>query len=116
MSDYDQRQYRRMLHTLGCIESGDFASELVADLTALLGALESPDTSWAREFQSGLAGLEEDVSVAIFRQHDEGDSASNNEVSFDEETAGSLRATAVQLKLLVLAKIEGSVDDMPGID
>jgi hypothetical protein len=116
MSDYDQRQYRRMLYTLGCIESGDFAAELVADLTALLGALETPDPSWARDFQSGLAGLDEDISVAIFRQHDEGDSASSNEVSFDEETAGSLRATAVQLKLLVLAKIEGSVDDMPGID
>ena len=115
MSDYDQRQYRRMLYTLGCIESGDFASELVTDLTALLGALETPDPSWARDFQGGLGGLDEDISVAIDRWEQEGELPSK-EISFDEETVKRMRETVAELKLLVLAKIEGPVDDMPGID
>lgn len=105
-----------MLYTLSCIEDGDFGTEFVADLTVLLHALETPDPSWARDFHNGLAGLDEDLAVANFELEDEGDAAPSKEPSFDEETSKRVRATAARLKLLVLTKIEGPLDDPESTD
>ncbi len=116
MSDYDQRQYRRMIYKLECIEGGDFASELLADLTALLGALEKPEPSWERAFLGGVGSLDEDISGALVDLEDEDAAASRARPSFDEATVERMKATAAKLKQLVLTKIEGPLGDLENIE
>ena len=108
MSEYDQRQYQRMLYKLACIEEGAFFQALVTDLACLLGALEMRDPPWEGAFQNGLAGLEDDIFFASHKLEEDGD-VSYKEPSFDDERAERLRATAVELKQLVLQKIETPV-------
>jgi hypothetical protein len=110
MSEYDQRQYRRMLERLEWIEEGEFSSSLATDLSVLLGALEAREAEWERNFQNGLGGLDEDISVAVFRWEEEGEPASKD-ISFDEETVKRMRETVAKLKQLVLRKIEPPADD-----
>jgi hypothetical protein len=109
MSEYDQQQYRRMLYKLACIEDGDFSQALVADLASLLGVLETRDPAWESAFQDGLAGLDGDIFFATHKMEEDGD-VSYKDPSYDEATAYRLRATAAELKQLVLQKIKMAPD------
>ena len=117
MSEYDQRQYRRMLDALAAFEKGSLPPGiLLAELTGFLGVLEKPEPSWERNFQNGLGGLDEDLSVAIVRLESEGDPAAYRDFSYDEDTTSRIRATAARLKQLVLERIENAEDDSKNTD
>lgn len=115
MSDYDQRQYRRMLERLDWLEEGNFLSSLTTDLTVLLYALEAKDPAWARAFENGVGELDDDISVAVVQWEEEGELA-NKEISFGEEALKRMRETVVELKRLVLQKIETPADDAECIE
>lgn len=114
MSDYDQRQYSRMLERLDWLEGGDFLSSLTTDLSVLLGTLETKDPTWERDFQRALGGLDEDISIAIVRWEEDGEPA-NKGVSFSEEAVKRMREAVAEMKRLVLLKVEAPADDAESI-
>ena len=117
MSEYDQRQYRRMLDALVAFEQGGLPpGMLLGELAGFLGVLEKPEASWERKFQNALAGLDEDLSVELVRLEDEGDTASYSDLSYDEDTMARIRETAARLKQLVLEKIENAADNSQDIE
>ena len=117
MSEYDQRQYRRMLDALIAFEEGNLRPGiLLAELTGFLGVLENPDPSWERNFQNELGGVDEDLSVAIVRLESEADPAAYSNMSYDADTTARIHAAAARLKQLVLEKIENIVGDAQNSD
>jgi hypothetical protein len=68
MSDYDNRQYRRMLDQIKDFESKRIDLEhLINGLESLLCALEEANAGWKSEFQSKWGLLEEVYAVALDR-------------------------------------------------
>jgi hypothetical protein len=79
MSEYDQRQYRRMLDRLELFDDGDSFHPIgLADLDVLVRVLEAPDQSWTDAFHDGLERLEIDSSIAIVRWEEAGEPASED--------------------------------------
>lgn len=116
MSEYDQRQYRRMLDRLELFDDGDsFHPMVLADLDVLVHALEAPDPSWEDAFQEGLGRLEIDTSIAIVRWEEAGEPASED-FFYGEETVKRMREAVAELKRLVLQKIEVPADDAESIE
>ncbi|HKS64955.1 MAG TPA: hypothetical protein VJT13_24865 [Xanthobacteraceae bacterium] len=111
MSAFDQRQYRQMLYRLEDIERGAF-SIATTDLMVLLDVLEESDPVWRSEFGDGLSKLHVDISLAAARTESEG----TPNLSFDPKTRARMLATAARMKQMVLAKIEGPVDDAQDAD
>ncbi len=66
MSDYDNRQYDRMLEQIRNFESKRIdLKHLTNGLESLLCALEEADAAWKSEFQSKWGVLEEVYAVAL---------------------------------------------------
>jgi hypothetical protein len=69
MSDYDNRQYRRMLDQIQDFESKRIdLKHLINGMESLLCALEEADAGWKSEFQSKWGVLEEVYAVALDRK------------------------------------------------
>src|SRR5258706_13397124 len=69
MSDYDNRQYRRMLDQIHDFESKRIdLKHLINGMESLLCALEGADAAWKSEFQSKWGVLEEVYAVALDRK------------------------------------------------
>ena|SRR2546426_9965319 len=69
MSDYDNRQYRRMLDQMHDFESKRIdLKHLINGMESLLCALEETDAGWKSEFQSKWGVLEEVYAVAVDRK------------------------------------------------
>ena len=102
-SDFDQRQYRRMLNSLNLFLAGSLSiGKLIADLEGLLKALEYLDDDWKKLYWQQWSYLEEARAISFER----GDTKLNHEelkVAFD---------AANQVKLLVLEKVD-DIHDHP---
>lgn len=99
MSEYDQRQYRLMLHELKQFENGEIHLDtLVDDLESLLAMLQQAEPGWKDEFLESWAYLDDERAIAL----DEG------VISFDEATSERLLAKVVELRRLILVQIGGS--------
>jgi hypothetical protein len=69
MSEYDSRQYHRMLEQLRDFESKRIdLKHLIGGLDALLCALEEAEANWKSEFQRQWGVLEEVYAVALDRK------------------------------------------------
>ena len=69
MSDYDNRQYLRMLDQIRDFESKRIdLKHLINGMKFLLSALEKADTTWKSEFQREWGVLEEVYAVALDRK------------------------------------------------
>ena len=67
--EYDGRQHQLMTTQLQQYEEGKLGlALLIANLKALLGALESPDESWRDSFRSEWGTLEAVYAMALFRK------------------------------------------------
>ena len=65
---YNVRQYRLMLARLGQYSAGSLSlAQLVGDLEALGGALESPAEPWLAEFEPAW-GMLEDVHASLLAE------------------------------------------------
>jgi hypothetical protein len=116
MSEYDQRQYRLMLDRLEFFDDGDsFHPSVLPDLDVLVRVLEAPDPSWTSAFHDGLERLEIDTSIAFFRWEAAGEPASED-FFYTEEAIERMRETVVEMKRLVLQKIEAPADDVESIE
>jgi hypothetical protein len=68
MSDYDNRQYRLIAERIVQYEKASFGlKHLIADLDALLCALQQADGNWKAAFQKQWSVLEEVYEVALDR-------------------------------------------------
>lgn len=114
VSEYDQRQYRRMHYLLECLESGDFSMDLVTNLYALTRVLEKPDPQWNKTFTAYLGRLNDIIAIAIVELEQEGEAGLRKPLSFDDAAAKSLMTRAARLKRLVQAKIEDAPDSIEG--
>ncbi len=66
MSDYNNRQYRRMLDQINDFRSKRIdLKHLINGLESLLCALEQADAGWKSEFQSNWGVLEEVYAVSL---------------------------------------------------
>jgi hypothetical protein len=102
--EYNQRQYRRMLDRLLAFERGEVRlGTLIADLEGLLNALENIEASWIQTFLSKWGQLEEMHAVARYRGSKE----------FDDDARSKILAATGLLKLLVLDKIDDSLEARP---
>ena len=71
MSDYDNRQYRRMLEQIEDFESKRIdLKHLINGLESLLCVLEKPSADWKAKFRSKWGVLEEVYAVALDRKSD----------------------------------------------
>jgi hypothetical protein len=69
MSDYDNRQYHRMLDQIRDFESKRIdLKHLINGMESLLSALETADATWKSEFQRKWGVLEEVYAVALDRK------------------------------------------------
>lgn len=67
-SEYNQRQFRQMLHSLKDYEGGHITlGPLISRLEGLLGCLEQPDVNWVNEFTHYWGMLEEVYADAMCR-------------------------------------------------
>jgi hypothetical protein len=76
MSEYNVRQYGRMLDQIHDFESGRIdLTHLISGLKSLLHALEEADVEWKSKFQNQWGVLEEVYAVALDRNRelDKGD-------------------------------------------
>ena len=76
MSEYNLRQYGRMLDQIHDFESGRIdLMHLISGLKSLLCALEEADVEWKSKFQNQWGVLEEVYAVALDRNRelDKGD-------------------------------------------
>jgi hypothetical protein len=102
--EYNQRQYRRMLDRLLAFEREEVRlGTLVADLEGLLNALEDIEASWKQTFLGKWGQLEDMHAVARDRGSKE----------FDDDARSKILAATGLLKLLVLDKIDDSLEGRP---
>ena len=114
VSEFDQRQYRRMLYMLDRLESGDFSMDLVTNLYALTDVLEEPDTQWNKTFTAYLGRLNDIIAIAVVELEQEGEAGLRKPLSFDDAAVKSLMTRAARLKRLVQAKIVGASEAVEG--
>jgi hypothetical protein len=68
MTEYDERQFARMLERLNAFEEHKISlAAFIADLNGLLCALENPDTEWRNDFQKQWGILEDIHASALDR-------------------------------------------------
>lgn len=66
MSEYDQRQYHRIIERLGAYESRQIpVSRLISDLEGLLCALEDVNAEWRQAFRREWGVLEQEWAGAL---------------------------------------------------
>ena len=65
-SEYDQRQYRRMLQTIFRYENGnDSLRNLVYDLQTLVGVLEEKDIGWSTRYTNLWGPIDDIYQVVV---------------------------------------------------
>ncbi len=101
MSDFDQRQYSRMLKSLnGFLAERVSIDALISDLEGLLNALHETDKEWKQSFLHYWGRIEDERATALFREM----------TSLDAEGTQRVVEAVNHLKLMVLEKLRDPID------